>query len=42
MGTLAVAHGASAVAIRLLIMDQTVEDIHQGILDSKVASWMGV
>lgn len=42
LGTVAVAHGASAVAIRLLIVDQAVEDIHQGILDTKVASWMGV
>lgn len=41
LGTSAVAHSGT-VAVRLLVVDQQVEDIHQAALDNKVASWMGV
>lgn len=41
MGTVAVAHSGT-IAVRLLIMDQTIEDIYQAALDNKVAAWMGL
>lgn len=39
LGTTAVTH-VSGAAVRLLIEDQTINDIQQAILDDKVASWM--
>lgn len=41
LGTVAATH-VSGAAVRLLVVDQQIKDIHQAALDNKVAAWMGV